>query len=285
MRKQDSLLTFLTSCFTCFVFGQTKCDSIFFGKSSETPIAKWLPQTKNELQIIDHTAYTLGYFEEHEQAAWVYYVLSKEECNGEEERSSSFYQDKQITTGSALNSDYKKSGYDRGHLAPAGDMSYDSLVMKESFYYSNISPQVPAFNRGIWKKLETQVRNWGIMYESCIIITGPVLSDSLPTIGVNKVSVPNWYYKIVINPHHNPVQAIGFLMRNESSSAELSEFVVTIDSIEVVSGIDFFADLPTSCEQLIESTVDGSYWKGFETICISCPISLPSSRKKQHTTN
>ena len=279
MKKQDLLLVYLFSCFVGFVFGQTNCDSIFLGNSSKASVAQWLPQTKNELQIIDHTAYTLGYFEEHEQAAWVYYVLSKEECVGDEERSSSFYQDKQISTGSAANSDYKKSGYDRGHLAPAGDMSYDSLVMKESFYYSNISPQVPAFNRGIWKKLETQVRNWGMMYESCIIITGPVLSDSLPTIGVNKVSVPNWYYKIVINPHHNPVQAIGFLMRNESSSAEFSEFVVTIDSIEVVSGIDFFADLPTSCEQMIESTVNGSYWKGFETICISCPISLPSSRK------
>ena len=281
MEKQRTLLTFIFIGLIHIALGQTNCDSLLFGNPIETSMNRWLPQTKNELQITDHKAYTLGYFEEHEQAAWVCYVLSKEECIGEEERSSSFYVDKQIQTGSATNSDYKKSGYDRGHLAPAGDMSYDSITMKESFYYSNMSPQVPAFNRGIWKNLETQVREWGLLYGSCIVITGPILNDSLQTIGSNQVSVPNWYYKIIVNPHQTPVQAIGFLIRNESSSAELNQFVVTIDSIEVISGIDFFAELPLSCEQIIESRVDGRYWKGFESICISCPISLPSSRKRQ----
>jgi len=280
-KRSTLLLTFILISLTHLVMGQTNCDSLLFGNSIETSMNQWLPKTENELQIIDHKAYTLGYFEKHEQAAWVCYVLSKEECIGEEERSSSFYQDKRITTGSATNSDYKKSGYDRGHLAPAGDMSYDSTAMKESFYYSNMSPQVPAFNRGIWKKLETQVREWSVLYGSCIVITGPILSDSLLTIGLNQVSVPNWYYKIILNPHQTPIQAIGFLMRNESSSAELSEFVVTVDSIEVISGIDFFSELPLHCEQIIESSVDGRYWKGFDSICISCPISLPSSRKRQ----
>lgn len=265
-------------------FSQQRTDSTLKLCCSENKFTSYLPVCKGSVEIVNHVAYSLGYSEPHEQAAWVCYVLSKGECNGDEERSSSFYPDKAVRSGSACNSDYKASGYDRGHLAPAGDMSFSETAMKESFYYSNMSPQVPAFNRGIWKRLESQVRNWGVAYGELLVITGPVLTDSLQAIGPNKVSVPQSYYKIVVNPNASPPQAIGFLMKNASSNSQLDRFTVTVDSIETVTGIDFFSALPPDVQSVIESQVNGSYWQGFESInIVPARTALPPKKKTSKT--
>ena len=109
-----------------------------------------LPKPKENEQIINHFAYTLSYNELFEQANWVAYELTDIETISHFERTNKFIVDDLVKTGSASNDDYKKSGYDRGHLAPAGDMGWSEQAMKESFYYSNMSPQNPSFNRGIW---------------------------------------------------------------------------------------------------------------------------------------
>ncbi|MFZ9657177.1 MAG: DNA/RNA non-specific endonuclease, partial [Crocinitomicaceae bacterium] len=143
--------------------------------------------------ILSHTAYSFSYNEEHEQANWVAYLLTKTHLGSGVERSDRFMEDPIVSTGTATNADYAKSGYDRGHLAPAADMSWSETVMQESFYYSNMSPQLPGFNRGIWKRLEEQVRTWAEFYDSIYVVTGPVLSPELPKIGPNQVSVPKYY--------------------------------------------------------------------------------------------
>jgi hypothetical protein len=121
-----------------------------------------------EEQIISHTAYLLSYNEEHEQANWVAYMLTSSKLGSGLERSNRFLEDPLVASGTATNADYAKSGYDRGHLAPAADMSWSMQVMQESFYYSNMSPQLPGFNRGIWKKLEEKVRDWAaVRYTLC----------------------------------------------------------------------------------------------------------------------
>ncbi|GAH82191.1 unnamed protein product, partial [marine sediment metagenome] len=127
--------------------------------------------------IIRHTAYTLKYKEKYEQAEWVLYKLTAERVKGSYKRTNDFRPDPMVKTGSATLSDYKGSGYDRGHLAPAGDMKWSTTAMSESFYMSNMSPQNPGFNRGIWKKLEGQVRTWATDNEEIYIVTGPVLSE------------------------------------------------------------------------------------------------------------
>ena len=104
----------------------------------------------------------MSYLETHEQAEWVYYRLNSNLVSGNVKRSNNFREDKSIRTGSANLSDYKYSGYDRGHLAPAGDMKSSNTGMSESFFMSNISPQTPSFNRGGWKKLESfEISNIG----------------------------------------------------------------------------------------------------------------------------
>ena len=104
-------------------------------------------------QIVNHLGYSLSYNEKNEQASWVAYELTADQVRGTVKRKDSFRSDPLIKTGSASLSDYKGSGYDRGHLAPAADMKWSTTAMSESFFMSNMSPQLPGFNRGIWKKL------------------------------------------------------------------------------------------------------------------------------------
>ena len=116
------------------------------------------PKFKKKEQVVRHLGYTLCYDEKFEQAKWVAYRLTLAMCNSsDEERTDNFREDPAIKTGSAIPDDYKKTGYDRGHLCPAGDMGWSKQTMKESFLMSNMSPQLPKFNRGIWKNLETNV--------------------------------------------------------------------------------------------------------------------------------
>jgi len=99
------------------------------------------------LPVISHTYYDLQYSEEHEQALWVYYTLCRADLQGKAKRKNKFKEDPKVTTGSARDIDYKRMGYDRGHLCPAADMTRSRQAMDETFYYSNIrnkNPQILA---------------------------------------------------------------------------------------------------------------------------------------------
>jgi endonuclease G len=132
--------------------------------------------------------------------------------------------------------------------------------MQESFYYSNMSPQLPSFNRGIWNRLEEKVRDWAVEYDSLYIATGGVLKGNMLTIGVDKVSVPKSFYKVVLKYSKSDVKGIGFIIPNERSQAPLQNYVCTIDSVEAVTGIDFFPLLPDEQEKVIEGKVCLSCW-------------------------
>jgi|TARA_R110000782_G_scaffold1119_1_gene4073 endonuclease G, mitochondrial len=123
-----------------------------------------------------------------------------------------------------------------------------------------MSPQKPSFNRGVWKKLEEQVRDWAKTYDTIYVVTGPVLEDSLPTIGENKVSIPKYYYKVILEYKSNVTKAIGFILPNKKSSFPLNKFIVSIDSVEQMTGIDFFHQLPDSIENKIEKSVCNACW-------------------------
>ncbi len=213
-------------------------------------------------RIVCHTAFTLCYSEEHEQACWAAYVLTAAMLKGKGfRRSNDFRPDPLVTTGSATPEDYRKSGLDRGHLVPAGDMKGSRRCMSETFYMSNMSPQVPAFNRGIWKKLEEQVRRWAEENEEIMVVTGPVLTDQgFRVIGLNKVAVPFRYYKVILDYREPELKAIGFILPNSRSDAELETYAVTVDEVEEVTGLDFFPDLPAAGEELLESKIELDKW-------------------------
>jgi endonuclease G len=211
-------------------------------------------------EIVAHTAYTLSYSETHEQAEWVAYVLTADNAASElVERTDDFREDSSVSTGSAALSDYSGSGYDRGHLMPAGDCRWDETVMSESFFMSNMSPQDPQFNRVRWRFLESQVRQWAIDHGGLYIVTAGVLTDDLPSIGENEVAVPEYYYKVIVDM--DITKGIAFYMPNTNlNDSQIQNFFTTIDSVEMHTGIDFFPWLSAEDELTIESRTDTSEW-------------------------
>lgn len=180
---------------------------------------------------------------------------------GQIDRTDNFRADSTVSTGSASLADYKGSGYDRGHLAPAADMKFSDSAMRESFFMSNMSPQDPSFNRGIWKKLEAIVRQYAYDHQNIFIATGPVLNkESFPTIGPNQVSIPEYYYKVILDYREPEIKAIGFYIPNEKGSSPIEAYAVPIDVIEGLTGINFFSQLPDDVEEILESDFDISLW-------------------------
>jgi len=209
--------------------------------------------------IISHLHYEFLYSEEHEQPYWVKYVSTKQHILDKRyKRKNNFREDPLVKTQSATLSDYAKSGYDRGHLCPAGDMGFSMEAMSESFYMSNMSPQFPSFNRGKWKSLEEKARKWSVKYDTAIIYCGGVLTGISKTIGPNEVSVPKYYYKVIYCPTIN--NAVGFIMPNEKCEKPLSSYMVSLDSVESLTNIDFFDEYNPEFQKGFESNFTIKYW-------------------------
>ncbi|TAE37321.1 MAG: DNA/RNA non-specific endonuclease [Runella slithyformis] len=215
----------------------------------------YLPAVGSNDQIVRRSRYALRYREQYEQADWVAYRLTSDEAESYLSRAGNqFKADPLVRTGSATTQDYVRSGYDRGHLAPAGDFNLSAQEKGDTFYMSNISPQEPNFNRGIWNDLEQKFRDWARRDGELFVITGPVLKPNLETIGRdNEIAVPQQYYKIALCLTDKKPRMIGFLMNNERSNELLKTFVVSVDEIEKLTGIDFFARLPDALERQLES--------------------------------
>lgn len=229
---------------------------------SETPGIGY-PKPVEGQQIVRHTAYTLSYSEDAEQPSWVAYTLSAANFKGKfsrDEADASFEADPDIATGSATPEDYKRSGYDRGHMAPAGDMKFNRKTYEECFYMSNMSPQDHGLNTGLWRRIEETVRRWQKRDEYLYVVTGPVLKPGLPTIGKDKVAIPEEYYKVVLDLRAPQIKMIGFLVPNKDSDLSMEKFCVSVDKIERETGLDFFQQLPDELEDRLEAGNDIKGW-------------------------
>jgi len=217
--------------------------------------------TSTTQQLIVHDAYTLSYAESYEQAEWVAYELKKEEISRSNFKRPFFIEDNLVKTGSADWRNYKRSGYDKGHLCPAGDRRYSKQAFDETFLTSNISPQQHDFNEGVWNRLEQKVRYWAVKYDGIYVVTGGVLEKGLKTIGNEQVAVPNYFYKVILDVTNNRnFKMIGFLVPAVDSDAPLYEFVVSVDEIEKRTGIDFYPKLDDAIETQLEKNSDYKSW-------------------------
>ena len=218
-------------------------------------------QSKLPCEVVAHTYYLLCYVEAHEQPCWTAYVLEGQKLKqGHLRRTQDFREDPKVRTHSATLADYRRSGYDRGHLVPAGDFKWDSIGMSETFYLSNMSPQLHEFNAGIWEAIERTVRNWARQKGRLVVYTGPLLRPNLKKIGQN-VSVPDTFYKVVYTVFGREVQAVAFLVPHRPFPENMvARFMVSVDSVEKVTGIDFFPALPDDIEEKAESRWDKSQW-------------------------
>jgi endonuclease G len=235
-----------------------------------------IPSTDN-CELVHHTGYSLCYSEKYEQSAWVAYKLTKDEVGSTKASryEMDFEPDPSVTTHSASKDDYRNSGFDKGHLVPAADLKWGKRAMRESFFTSNISPQLHEFNAGIWETLEKDVRAWAVKFGEVYVVTGPVLRDGLPTIGANHVAVPEYFYKIVLYRDGMDAKAVGFVMPNQRGTQPVSQYAVTVDSVESLTGLNFFNALPLSIEQKAEASVDSTWW-------FSAPVQPPKHRTRKH---
>ena len=219
------------------------------------------PAYKSGEAIIEHEHFTLRYNEKTEQADWVAYKLTAKKLNNARfKRKDNFRADLMVSTESAHPNDYVGSGYDRGHLAPAADFTWSQEALSETFFMSNMSPQTPGFNRGIWKRLEEQTRVWAKANQELFIVTGPIIESKKQKIGKNKVVVPEKFYKVILDLHGEEVKAIAFILPNENSSKNLSYYAMSVDKAEKITGLDFFPLIPDDLEKSLESQYRFEDW-------------------------
>ena len=208
---------------------------------------EWLPERQGTL--VHHTYYVLDFNDEHHQANWVYYEMSPERLVKRAKRKDDFREDPALGECATL-ADYRKSGYDRGHLCPAADMAFSEKAMSETFYLSNMSPQVHACNAGVWSRLEAHVRERA-EDDHLYVVTGPVFEDVRGTIGKNEVTVPGYFYKLFYSPAWQ--QMVAYVVPNRASSQPVAAFAVPVDKVERLTGIDFFPGLPDELERIVEA--------------------------------
>ena len=217
------------------------------------------PITDKTYQIREFTQFTLGFDADKKQAAWVAYELLPAEIEGNVGNRPRFRPDPSLAA-SASPEDYTNSGYDRGHLAPAADFTYSRDAIEETFYMSNISPQLPDLNRGIWRQLEEQTRRWSLEKGRIWIVTGPVFSVRNKRIGKNKVAIPKGFYKVLFTPDTEPPEMLAFYLQNKYYNQELEQLATTVDDLETLTNYNFFSSLPDSLENKWEANLDKSKW-------------------------
>ena len=216
-------------------------------------------------EVIVGEQYSLAYSEDREQAIWVAYELTKDGLeNRNATRNNWFNEDSRVTTGSAVHGDYIRSGYTRGHLAPAEDFAFDQSAMDNTFLMSNISPQLSGFNGGVWRELEENVRQWARRDERLYIVTGPIFYShlSVQTIGKNKVAVPHAFYKVILDVTKPEMKGIAFIIPHQVSENPLTHYMLSIREAEKVTGIQFFDDfLEGSLHDSIEVNFNKDQWQ------------------------
>ena len=230
------------------------------GKTPKATTNQYFLPTSTTNQVVYHENYSLSYSEKYEQAEWVAYELKASDLSSTNYKRPYFEIDNAVKTKAAHWRNYKKSGYDKGHLCPAADRRFTKAAHDETFLTSNISPQEHRFNAGVWNRLEQKVRYWAKKNDGVFVITGGVLENNLKTIGSEAVAVPNRFYKVILDKTNGKIKMLAFLMPHKESKLPLYKFVVSVDKIEAITGIDFFKELDDTIEEKLESSSSYKNW-------------------------
>ena len=235
-------------------------------KGKSTMASLEIPVMEKDLpsQILEYTGHTLSYNNETRLPNWVAYELTATEAEGDNPRKDKFARDPQAAGAQGSKEDYRNSGWDRGHMAPAGDMKWDTKAMDETYYFTNICPQNHQLNNGDWKELEEKCREWAVKYGSIHIVCGPIITENVHgRLGENQIVIPDKFYKVLLIQKDGKYQGAGFLFTNypkrdsristkPGPDRPLESYMVTIDEVEAATGMDFFPKLPDSVETAVE---------------------------------
>lgn len=220
-------------------------------------------------KVVSHIGYVLGFSQDFRLSRWVGYKLTElmVETVVADRGNLNYYQDRlcnETSEGRIATLDFQRVNCHVGHLAPAQDMRWDADALRESFYFTNMSPQYPEFNTGGWKTLEKYIRGFSCTEGEIIVISGPVLPSKpdsrIGPQGRKYLTVPKKFYKVVYAPKSSKM--IAFLIPHEKGKvlADPRFYAQTVDKIEEETGLDFFSDLPPGVQSYLESRIDLSQW-------------------------
>ena len=221
-----------------------------------------IPTDKDSLIYYDHTYYVIGYNNKHKQAGWVAWLLTRDMVeNKRVKRLNNFRVDERLQCCCSTPADYNRSGYDKGHLCPSGDMTWSKQANSETFLMSNMSPQNQKLNRGRWNDLENWTREQALDNDSLLVITGPIFDTVLKTIGSNSVSVPVAYFKIIVDISSPTYKTIAFIMRNDNLKEKIFSYSTSIKEIEHRTKLNFFPKFDSdSLIQALEHSTNKNNW-------------------------
>lgn len=234
------------------------------------------PNSEESLKILEHSSLVIGFDKRFRMAKWSFHQLLPDVIEGGITRSNDFRPDPLIPEFSGQEADYFMKelradssykydgfGFDRGHLAPSADFRWSEKGLSETYYYSNMTPQRAGFNRESWAEVEMLLRK--IVANNpkrYFVVTGPILHDSLPRIerGVNQLVIPDLHYKIIVDLNDNQPKGMAFLMPNSKCELPFFNYIVPIDSVEKITGLDFFPNLKEALQNKVESKSDYNEW-------------------------
>jgi endonuclease G, mitochondrial len=214
-------------------------------------------------EILEREGFFLAWDSDLRIALWVGYELTLEEVDGELPRLDNFRRDAELGDDSPGAGTYSGSGYDRGHLVPAADVKWSDKAMADSFLMSNVTPQLPALNRGPWRELEEAVRDLARREGAVIVITGPIIADrEYPRLPEAGTVIPDYYFKVILDYSEPGLAAWGYILPNSETALagrEYDDFLFSVDEVEEFSGFDFFAPLPDELEDRLERRSPSSF--------------------------
>ncbi len=209
-----------------------------------------------------HSGYSFEYSREYKQSKWVAYKLIGSDILQKTLPEVQFYNDLKLPSGSLNAEDFHQRVYPPGQLKPSGDARADINEMHDAYYYANICPMQPTFDQENWRILENMVRGWSLIFDTMYVVSGPAFKKKQDSIGVHKIPVPDYFYKVLLVHNGIDMQMIGFVLPNIDVRYDYVKNPVSVDSIERLTGIDFFYQLPDYLEQELETQVNPSFWMG-----------------------
>lgn len=244
-----------------FVLFIVSCASVKSLEAQDGPVEIPRITDSRSSQVIFHKGYVVSFNADTKLPNWVAYELTDVEANGTCKRDGRFYTDPDVKGAQANYEDYRNTGWDKGHIAPAGDMKWDEQAMYESCYYTNVCPQNHNLNGGVWRSLEERCRYYAQRYGYVYIAAGPVVGDAKNgVIGYNEVVIPDAFYKVLLVYIDGQYEGIGFYFENVAGHRPLTTYAMTIDEIEAITGIDFFFALPDKIEDDVECKINQEIW-------------------------
>jgi endonuclease G, mitochondrial len=219
------------------------------GNTDSEELMSLLPQQKNDDSLIVHNYFIVSYSRALKNPEWTIYKLKKDNILSTNSfRRRNFTADPKLNNYTANSWDFSGSGYERGHMVPAEDMDFAEKAMEETFFMTNVAPQLPQFNRGIWKKMENVVRKNALLKSEITVITGSFFPEDSLTKIENGIAIPQKFYKVLFHRDSSNISAIAFVLPHEQSSGKISDYAMSVAEAEQKLNIIFFYKLAETIE-------------------------------------